>query len=95
MKVMVKRAGMNPEIVEITDELKVYQEIVGGHIEVFPFWDDILCVCNEEGKLKGLLPNFKCYGDVICGDVIFISASGEDFVGLSDLQIDMLNVIFN
>ena len=95
MKVMIKKVGRDPEVVEINDELSVYQEIVGGYIEVFPLWDDILCICNEEGKLNGMLPNFTFYSDVICGDVIFVSARGEDFVGLSDLQIDFLNIIFN
>lgn len=95
MKVMIKKVGRDPEIIEIEDKLEVYQNIVGGYIEIFPMWDDILCVCNEEGKLNGMLPNFRYYNDIICGDVIFISARGEDFVGLSDVQIDMLNIIFN
>ena len=95
MKVMIKRAGKNPEVVEIVDDLKTYQEIVGGHIEVFPFWEGILCICNEEGKLKGLPPNFRCCNDIICGDVIFVSEQGEDFLGLNDMQIGMLNIIFN
>lgn len=95
MKVMIKRVGENPEVVEMVDDLKSYQEIVGGYIEVFPLWDGILCICNEEGKLKGLPPNFACYNDVICGDVIFVSEGGEDFLGLNDVQIEMLNIIFN
>lgn len=94
MKVIVKKVGKEPEVVEINDDLSVYQEIVGGHIEVFPLWASILCICNEEGKLNGMLPNFWFYNDMIHGDVIFISARGEDFVGLSDEQIDMLNVLF-
>lgn len=94
MKVMIKKVGRDPEVVEINDELSVYQEIVGGYIEVFPLWNNILCVCNEEGKLKGLQPNFKYRNDIICGDVIFISARGEDFTGLNEVQIEMLNVIF-
>ena len=94
MKVMIKKVGRDPEVVEINDELSVYQEIVGGYIEVFPLWNNILCVCNEEGKLKGLPLNFKYRNDIICGDVIFISARGEDFAGLNEVQIEMLNVIF-
>lgn len=93
MKVMIKKVGREPEVVEIKDRLEVYQEIVGGHIEVFPLWDNILCICNEDGKLNGMLPNIICGNDVICGDIIFISARGEDFVGLSEIQIDMLNIL--
>ncbi len=93
MKVIVKKVGGEPEVVEIEDKLEVYQRIVGGHIEVFPLWDGILCICNEEGKLNGMLPNIMYGREIICGDIIFISARGEDFMGLSDVQIDMLNVI--
>lgn len=93
MKVIVKKVGREPEVVEIEDRLEVYQEIVGGYIEVFPLWDNILCICNEEGKLNGMLPNIMYGQEIICGDIIFISARGEDFVGLSDIQIDMLNII--
>ena len=95
MKVMIKRAMENPEVVEIVDDLKTYQEIVGGYIEVFPLWEGILCICNEEGKLKSLPPNFKFYNDIICGDVIFVSEGGEDFLGLNEEQIEMLNIVFN
>ena len=80
MKVIVKKVGREPEVVEIEDKLEVYQEIVGGHIEVFHLWNDILCICNEEGKLNGMLPNIMYRGDIICGDIIFISARGEDLL---------------
>lgn len=93
MKVIVKKVSKDPKVIEISDKLEEYQRIVGGYIEVFPFYEDILCICNEEGKLKGLQPNFMFRNDIICGDVIFISASGPDFVGLNDVQIDMLNII--
>lgn len=94
MKVVIKKVGREPEVVEIEDRLEVYQEIVGGYIEAFPFWEDILCICNEEGKFNGMLPNFRIPHDIIFGDVIFISARGEDFAGLNEVQIEMLNVIF-
>ena len=94
MKVIVKRVGKSPEIEEIKDELKTYQKIVGGNIEVFPFVDDILCVCNDEGKLINLPVNFFFFNDYICGDVIFISEKGEDFIGLSDKQIEIIKEMF-
>lgn len=94
MKVLVKKANGDPKVLEIEDKLEIYQQIVGGHIEVFNLWDGIICICNDEGKLKGLLPNFMYYNDIICGDVIFASEKGEDIIGLTDEQISMLNIIF-
>ena len=91
----MKKVGMNPEVIEINEELEVYQELVGGWIEVFPFLYDTLCVCNEEGKILGLPQNFIFYNDSICGDVFFVSQDGDDFGELTDEQIEILMTIFN
>ncbi len=94
MKIVVKKAGFNPEVKEIKNELHEMQEIVGGYIEAFNITDDILCVCNEEGKLNGLNPNFKFSGDVIVGDVFFCRAGAEDFESLTKDQIDIIMTVF-
>lgn len=90
MKIVVKKAGHESEVKEINGELHEMQEIVGGYIECVQILDDILCVCNEEGKLKGLTPNFVFNSDIIVGDVFFCSAGEEDFESLNDDQIEFL-----
>ena len=96
MKIVVKRAGKNPEVKEIKETLENLQEIVGGYIECIDFgFSNILLVCNEEGKLLGLPANFVFRGDVIVGDVFFCSAGREDFGSLTDDQIVFLMVIMN
>lgn len=90
MKIVVKKVGQKPEVKEIQGTLEEYQEIVGGYIECFPVFDDILCVCNEEGKLFGLPTNFIFGGDVIVGDVFFCTAGEEDFESLNDYQADTI-----
>lgn len=97
MRIVVKKVGQKPEVIEIENELHEMQEIVGGYIETFEFgFYNILCVCNEEGKLKGLLPNFIFNGDVIVGDVFFCSAGYDDFESLNDEQIEfIMGVIHN
>lgn len=94
MKVLVKKVGKKPEVREIEDKLEVYQKIVDGYIEVIPFAENVLCICNAEGKLNNLPANFILFDDVIVGDVIFISASGEDFCGLDERQIKLIERIF-
>lgn len=90
MKIVVKKVGQKPEIKEIKNELHVLQEIVGGYIECFPIIDNVLCVCDEEGKLKNYQPNFFFNGDIIVGDVFFVAEDEEDFESLNDDQIKML-----
>ena len=95
MKVVIKKAGQKPEVKEINGELHEMQEIVGGYIECINIVDNILCVCNEEGKLIGLPPNFALRGDIIVGDVFFCVGGEEDFESLSDDQIEFLMVTMN
>lgn len=95
MKIVVKKVGQKPEVKEIQGTLEEYKEIVGGYIECFPVFDNVLCVCNEEGKLKGLPINFIFGGDIIVGDVFFVAAGEEDFESLDNYQIKVIMNIMN
>ena len=95
MRIVVKKVGQMPEIREVENDLRVFQEIVGGHIEIIMFVENIICVCNEEGKLKGLPLNFITSGDFIVGDVFFCIADGEEFGSLEEYQIAALMNSFN
>lgn len=66
MRVIVKKVHKQPEVREIKNELSVLQELVGGYIEVVRVDNDVLLICNEEGKLQGLQPNFSIGHDTIC-----------------------------
>jgi len=95
MRIVVKKVGQKPEVKEINGELHEMQDIVGGWIEAVYITEDIICVCNEEGKLKGFDPNFILNKDVIVGDVFFCSAGEEDFESLNDEQIDLVMTLLN
>ena len=95
MKIVVKKVGQKPEVKEIENELHVLQEIVGGYIECFQVFDNVICVCNEEGKLKGLPINFIFGGDIIVGDVFFVATGEEDFESLDNYQIKVIMNIMN
>lgn len=91
LKIVVKKAGQDPEVREIKGTLENIQEIVGGYIECFNLgFGNILCVCNEEGKLMGLKPNFIFNGDTVVGDVFFCAGGEEDFESLTDDQIEFI-----
>ena len=84
----VRKRGQGPDHEDL-------QEIVGGYIECVGVFDNILCVCNEEGKMRKLPPNFILNGDIIVGDVFFCAGGEEDFESLDDEQIEtIMNILY-
>lgn len=90
MRAVVVKPFKKAEIVEIGSELSDLQKLVGGWIEVvYPFDDLVGIVCNEEGKLNGLLPNRPLFdGD---GNLYDILVGTFAVVGLSEDNFDSLN----
>ena len=85
IKVIIKR----PEdefgrLVEVENELEVFQNIVGGYIETTGY-KKLVIICNEEGKLRGLQPNIVLGREILVGPIIVCGASGDEF---SDVPID-------
>ena len=64
LRVILCRPGEAAEIIEIEDNLESMQELVGGLIEPYdpfysetdPRYENVIVVCNEEGKLIQLPP---------------------------------------
>lgn len=98
MKVIIVKPFTNPYVANIKGDLESMQKIVGGYIEaVYPFDDEeIALVCNEEGKINGLMPNrflLDCNNgicDFICGDFFLCSApaDSENFESMPENLID-------
>jgi len=92
--VFTKRPGCMLRHVNMSLTLENLQRYVGGYLEILPlgvFCDqDVILICNEEGKLRHLEPNFVLTSmgsflpveDVIVGDVVFAASRGEEIVGL-------------
>ena len=72
MKIIMKKPGEKPEVIEIENKLSALQEAVGGHIEVLPIAEDICVICNEEGKLLGLPRNIVLCGDALVGTILIV-----------------------
>ena len=59
LRVILCKPGETAEVVEIEDELESMQDLVGGLIEPYdpfysetdPRYENVILVCNEEGKL--------------------------------------------
>ena len=88
-----------PEVVEIPDTLKSLQELVGGYIEYcyMPKHEDVVLICNEEGKINGMGPNRDIGHDIIFGP-FFVIGDNPDIganISLTDEQISKWSKIFD
>ena len=91
IKVLYKRVGREPEVIEIENTLQAMQSLVGGFIEVIPY-DYYELVCNDEGKLQGLYPNVGFDYDIINGNFFIANDNYEtgDFASLTDKNIEKI-----
>lgn len=96
MKVVIVEPNKKPYAKDIPAELNEYQQIVGGYIEcVYPYDDNAIMVCNDEGKLDCLPLNRKIYDgdgnavDIVAGTFFIVGDDREncDFCSLTDEQI--------
>lgn len=82
INVWIKDPGLAPRHAKIKNDLKELQQIVGGYIEVVTLTTGgkkFLLIINEEGKINGLEPNFRMYGDLVVGPAIFAGENLEEF----------------
>ena len=95
LRVLRVEPGNAPEERVIGADLESLQAEVAGLIECVYMDDDIILVCNEEGKLNGMKLNRRLGDDIICGPFFLVSDNGEgDFASLNDRQMDALKERF-
>jgi len=101
IKVLVVEPMKPCEVREISG-LDEMQAIVGGHIQaVYPFRDEIALVCNEEGKHLDLPYNRPLTNDrgipydMICGTFFLAGVGAEDFVSLTEEQIQKYTTLYD
>jgi len=64
ISVILVEPNKYPKMIEIEDSLEAMQKIVGGDIEEYmPFEDEVAIICNDEGKMNGMLPNRAVYAE--------------------------------
>ena len=95
IRVVYCEPGKLAKIAEIGTELANLQQAVGGLIEpYYPFEEMVCIVCNDEGKFNGMRPCRAVYGedgkmmDIIFGPFFICDCSGEEFASLSDEQLE-------
>ena len=83
MTVMVYAPGSPGELREIDNTLAACQEVVDGYIETMHLTDELLIVCNEEGRLRGQPENRLG----IVGTFFVCGVNGEEFASLDAGQV--------
>ena len=93
LKILYKEVGKLPEVIEIEDTLEAKQKLVNGLIEVVPYIDDMLLICNEEGKILKMHPNLDFTYDYIAGNCCVVGDDFENagFRSLTDEEIKNAN----
>lgn len=69
----------------ISPSLENLQRTVGGYIEPVQLRDDVVILCDEEGKLKNWdpnIPNPHNKHDVLVGTIVVLGVDGEEFTDL-------------
>ena len=88
-----------PREIEFENTLEDKQLLVGGYIEcVYPEKDDeVVFICNEEGKINGMKYNRDIGYDIIYGPFIIIGDDYDngDFKSLTDNQILKYKIRFD
>jgi hypothetical protein len=93
IKIIIVEPNKIPYVKTVENDLKTFQNIVGGYIECVMIKDKIDFVCNEEGKILELP---KCryieeINDIIAGTFFMTKADEEgNFTSLSEKEIETL-----
>ena len=99
IKCLLVRPYELPEEVVIDNTLEAKQELVGGDIECAYLQnnDDIVLICNEEGKIKGMNLNRDIGHDIIAGPFLIVGDDCEngDFKSLTDEQLLKYKMYFD
>ena len=89
MNVLMVEPGKAPYEMQIGDDLRSMQAVVGGYIQaVYPFEQPVALVCRESGKLDGLTLNRALRDadgdiyDIVAGNFFIVGLGQNDFTDL-------------
>lgn len=92
--VLIVEPNKEPYLASIDNNLKSFQNIVGGNFEFDPLSKTVALICHEEGKLINLPVNRVLEDDVIVGNFFIVGYEREDFCSLSDEDIEKYTDMF-
>lgn len=91
MKVIRKKPGCEPEVIDIDNTLKALQTEVGGYIETVSI-ADVVIICNEEGRLCGLPYNCRFVGVDFVGTILVVGRDRDEFCDVPEADFLMYHL---
>ena len=83
VKVIVIRPGDKyGEEMTVSNNIKSFQKIVDGYVEMVKLDKNFALLCNEVGRLRNLKPSITIMGKEYVGNVIIIGVKEEEFVNV-------------
>ena len=79
MKVIRKKPGAQPELIDIDNTLKALQTEIGGYLETVTIASDAVVICNEEGVLLGMPYNCRFFGVDFVGPILVVGRNKDEF----------------
>lgn len=89
MKIIRKKPGCEPEIIDIDNTLEALQAEVDGYIEALTISVDVVVLCNEEGRLRGLPYNCHLFGIPLVGTFLLVGRNDDAFCDVPDTDFLM------
>lgn len=81
--VVIKEPGQQPRVEPLFENtLESLQQAVGGYIETVTLCEDLIFICNEEGRLLELPFNCEICGIGFVGTILAVGAKGDEFASL-------------
>lgn len=80
MRVLYKRpADVGFRQLNIDNDLRALQKLVGGYIETLTVATDCCVICNEEGRILGMPKNCNFCGVDFAGPILLVGVNGDEF----------------
>ena len=79
IRVLAKRTDSGWYVTNVSNSLENLQRFVGGYIETVTIARDLVIICNEEGRIKGLPYNCAICGIDFVGDILVAGVDADEF----------------
>ncbi|MHA2063902.1 MAG: DUF3846 domain-containing protein [Candidatus Thorarchaeota archaeon] len=83
MEAIHKVPGQQAEFIVLDGSLDAIQHYVGGYFRPVTLFDGLVLLCNDDGNILGMEPNFPVQGlGMIVGPVLFVREEKENYVSV-------------